>query len=69
MTFPAKVNEDFFYRAPDGRECFVVFDGDSHAHFGSDVTAEPGLHRTVGFTAEALRFIADVMERSKTPRS
>lgn len=60
MTFPGKINNDLLYRAPDGRECFVIFDGAGLAYIGQDITADRP--RSVGFTADALRKIADRMD-------
>lgn len=65
MTFPLQVNSDLLYRSPDGRECFVIFDGHGLAHIGVDITS-PETLRTVGLTAEALRTIADRLDATAT---
>lgn len=44
----------------------MIFSGDGLVHFGLDI-AVPGVDRTVGITAEALREIADLMESRLPP--
>lgn len=62
MSFPADVNGHLFYQSPDGREGFVIFDRDKKlAYFGTDINSEHNF--LVGFTAEALRRIADSLDQ------
>lgn len=62
MGFIAKVNDDLLYESPNGRQGFVIFSGDGLVHFGRDITS-PQVETTVGYTAAALREIAEMMER------
>jgi hypothetical protein len=66
-AFPVHINEDLLYRAPDGREAFVVFDADGHAHFGSAVTDGP-YPTSVGFTVQALSELVDMMRERQASR-
>ncbi len=60
----AQVNNDLLWESPDGREAFVTFSpGRGLAHICTDINRPHSVpEQSVGFTPEALRFIADRIE-------
>lgn len=63
MTFPHRVNDDLFYRDLEGREGFVVFNRTKKlAYFGPNIASADGHAFPPGYSAEALRHVADHLD-------
>ena len=64
MVFRARVGNDYLYRAPDGREAWVIFNREKRlAYIVTDIHGNGQPDNAIAFPPDALRAIADELER------
>lgn len=63
-TFVARINDDYLYESPDGREAFIVFDKVKELAFVvTDIHGRGQPNNAVGFSSKRLRMIADCLDK------
>ncbi len=63
MSWIMAVNENPLWRAPDGREAWVLYGTPGYACIATDIHGRGQPDNAVHFSAQALREIADEIDR------